>query len=400
MICSAEFNLRYDRIRDFLNKNDLGALLAFSPAMEHKWLQTGHVSYLSGWANHDRLGNSVVVVPANGKVALLFEGLPYMIEQAAEVSPIEDIRTVSSVDPNAVSVHVEGGRIGGFAGETLEILSENGLAGKPVGVVGIEAMPIRCYEAIRNGLGNQFREIDDIVAELRSIKTADEIEALRQAAHLSDLGFETMLEMARPGMRGIELVAEMERVARRLGADHAKYWMASGPPPDWNDVRLDIKPHDRVLQDGDLMGACSYIVYKGYWCHGHRAGALGRMPTETKPLFDLTRRAQDRGLAKVKPGTTIGEVVEAIGQTASEGGLPMMDRAGHGIGMDYSEQPVPVNKSSKIRLAAGMTMVIHSIFELPGTGNMIVPYGDMIHVTDNGPELLMKFPNTAFIAGQ
>ena len=400
MICSAEFNLRYDRIRDFLNKNDLGALLAFSPAMEHKWLQTGHVSYLSGWANHDRLGNSVVVVPANGKVALLFEGLPYMIEQAAEVSPIEDIRTVSSVDPNAVSVHVEGGGIGGFAGETLEILGENGLAGKPVGVVGIEAMPIRCYEAIRNGLGNQFREIDDIVAELRSIKTADEIEALRQAAHLSDLGFETMLEMARPGMRGIELVAEMERVARRLGADHAKYWMASGPPPDWNDVRLDIKPHDRVLQDGDLMGACSYIVYKGYWCHGHRAGALGRMPTETKPLFDLTRRAQDRGLAKVKPGTTIGEVVEAIGQTASEGGLPMMDRAGHGIGMDYSEQPVPVNKSNKIRLVAGMTMVIHSIFELPGTGNMFVPYGDVIHVTDNGPELLMQFPNTAFIAGQ
>ncbi len=400
MICSAEFNLRYDRIREFLNKNDLGALLAFSPAMEHKWLQTGHVSYLSGWANHDRLGNSVVVVPANGKVVLLFEGLSYMIEQAAEVSPIEDIRTVSSVDPNAVSVHVEGGGIGGFAGETLEILGENGLAGKPVGVVGIEAMPIRCYEAIRNGLGNQFREIDDIVAELRSIKTADEIEALRQAAHLSDLGFETMLEMARPGMRGIELVAEMERVARRLGADHAKYWMASGPPPDWNDVRLDIKPHDRVLQDGDLMGACSYIVYKGYWCHGHRAGALGRMPTETKPLFDLTRRAQDRGLAKVKPGTTIGEVVEAIGQTASEGGLPMMDRAGHGIGMDYSEQPVPVNKSNKIRLVAGMTMVIHSIFELPGTGNMFVPYGDVIHVTDNGPELLMQFPNTAFIAGQ
>ena len=402
MISAAEFDSRHERVRAFLDENDLGALFAFSPAMEHKWSQTGHVSYLCGWANHDRLGNSAVVVPASGKVALLFEGLPYMIEQAAQVSPVEDIRTVSPVDPNAVSLHGQGdaNAIGGFAGETLAILGDNGLSGKPVGVVGIDAMPVRCYEAIRDGLGNQFRQIDDIVAQLRSIKSADEVAAMRQAAHLSDLGFQTMVESARDGMRGIELVAEMEWVARRQGADHAKYWMASGPPPDWNDARLDIKPHERVLRDGDLMGACSYIVYKGYWCHGHRAGALGRIPAQTKPLFDLTRRAQDAGLARVKPGATIGEVVTAIKQTAAQSGLAMMDRAGHGMGMDYSEQPVPVNEDSRVRLAAGMTMVIHAIFELSGRGKMFVPCGDVIHVTDQGPQMLMEFSNTAFVAGR
>ena len=39
---------------------------------------------------------------------------------------------------------------------------------------------------------------------------------------------------------GIEIIAEMERVVRRKGADQAKYWMASGPPTTWEDTRLEI----------------------------------------------------------------------------------------------------------------------------------------------------------------
>ena len=46
---------------------------------------------------------------------------------------------------------------------------------------------------------------------------------MRKAAELSDLGFQTMLEVARPGMRGIEILAEMERAVRREGADHVSW---------------------------------------------------------------------------------------------------------------------------------------------------------------------------------
>ena len=75
------FESRHNRIREYLRSNNLGALIAYSIPPEHKWGQTGHVSYLSGWANHDRITDNLVVIPVEGDVSLLFTGLPYMFPQ-------------------------------------------------------------------------------------------------------------------------------------------------------------------------------------------------------------------------------------------------------------------------------------------------------------------------------
>ena len=95
---------RYARIRLFLEERGLGGLFAYSPATEHKWGQTGHVSYLTGWANHDRIVDSAVVIPVEGPPALLVAGLPYILEQIGDVSPLDDLRLVQAIDPNAVAV--------------------------------------------------------------------------------------------------------------------------------------------------------------------------------------------------------------------------------------------------------------------------------------------------------
>ena len=139
--CSpAEFAQRWTRVRAFLREQDLGGLLAYSPPKEHKWGQTGHVSYLSGWDNHDRIVDSAVIVPARGEPALLLAGMPYMLEQIAEVSCIRDLRLVEAVDPHAVAAIAEDGAPRTSAGQALAILHDNGLGGKRVGVVGIDNM--------------------------------------------------------------------------------------------------------------------------------------------------------------------------------------------------------------------------------------------------------------------
>ena len=143
---------------------------------------------------------------------------------------------------------------------------------------------------------------DDIVAELRAVKSPAELALMKHSAHLGDLGFEAMMDVAKPGARGIEIVAEMERAARREGADHAKYWMASGPPTTWEDTRLDIKPHERVLEEGDLMAVCSYIVYRGYWSHGQRTGTMSRPSDYLERTYRIAVDAQDAGIAAMRPG--------------------------------------------------------------------------------------------------
>ena len=57
-------------------------------------------------------------------------------------------------------------------------------------------------------------------------------------------------------------------------------------------------------------------------------------------------------------------------------------------------------ESSDELLQAGMTFVVHAAYDLPDSGAMFVPLGDVCHVTSQGPELLMEFPRTPFIAGR
>ena len=401
-IAAEEFNLRHERVQAFLRENDLGALLAFSPPAEHKWTQTGHVAYLSGWANYDRIVDSVVVVPVVGPTTLLLTGMDFMLEQIAEVSPLQDLRLVQPVDPNSIAAHRKGDSGGprDFVAETMAILDEAGATGKDVGIVGLGAMSVPFFESLRKGFGSQLRNIDDIVGQIRAVKTPAEVQLMRKSAALSDLGFETMLQVARPGMRGIEVIAEMERAVRREGADHAKYWMASGPSPAWCDTRLDLKPHERVLHEGDLMASCSYVVYKGYWCHGQRTGTLGKPCQELSDLYAIAREAQDAGLAQLKPGARIGDVGATIRDVGARYQFDMPgSRYGHGIGLDYSEQPVPLNDTNEQPVEAGTTVVVHSVFTLPGSGKMFVPLGDVCHITPDGPEFLMNFTRDLFLAG-
>lgn len=399
----SEFNARYDRVRAFLDDQGLGALFAYSPPMEHKWGQTGHVSYLSGWANHDRIVDSAVVIPATGQPVLLASGMQFMLDQAAEVSPLTDMRLVQAIDPNAVAAQRPDAGVRqprDFASVTLAILQENGLSDKDVGVVGLGTMPAPFYQALSHELGSKLRHVDDIVAQIRSVKSDAEAAIMKRASQLSDLGFRTMLEVARAGMRGVEIIAEMERAVRREGADHAKYWMASGPPTDWNGARLDLKPHERVLCEGDLMAACSYVVYQGYWAHGQRTGTLAKPLPSFERLYKIAREAQDEGIKQIQPGVPIAQVAQTIEANVSQHGLHLLGgRIGHGIGMDYSEQPVPLDDNNEIPFASGNTVEVHAVYALPETGKMWVPLGDVCHVTDDGATLLMEFTREMFVAG-
>jgi len=48
-------------------------------------------------------------------------------------------------------------------------------------------------------------------------------------------------------------------------------------------------------------------------------------------------------------------------------------------------------------IEAGNTFVMHAMYGLPRTGNMFIPVGELLHVTADGPEQLMKFPRTPFV---
>ena len=215
----SEFEDRIERVRRFAADRDLAGVVVYSAPKIHQWNQTGHVGYLTNWSNLDRITDAMVLVPSQGKAALLVAGVEYMLDQIEEVSWIGEVRLVSSPDPRAISRAFDSS-VGGeaatrgarsFGAEIAHLLKAEGLDGYPVAVSGIEAMPVTLYRDLERNLPAGIAEAPDAVAELRQFKTPEEAALLRRTAEISDSSYRRMAEVLTPGMWGYELTAEMGR---------------------------------------------------------------------------------------------------------------------------------------------------------------------------------------------
>ncbi len=393
-IAESEFRDRAERVREFVVAQDLGALLVFSTSRFHIFYQTGHVGYLADLSNRDRVSDCIVLIPATGDPVLLVAGLPFMAEQVREASWVQDVRVVGTPDPNAPALP---GAASTFGDQIVAVMKDRGLVGQKVGLVGIDAMPHSMYRHIETTLATETLVItEDVVADLRNRKSGAEIARMRRAARLSDLGYEVLLQTAKPGVRGFEVVAEMVSAMRSSGADYADFWLASGPDDAWTVRMAEFRPSDRVLQAGDQITCCSYAVYDGYWAHAMRTGTLGPSSPQQERMLPACLKAHRAGLEAMKPGVPFKEVVAVVQQTAEAGGLTLHSpRIGHGIGLDYGERPLFVAGSEEL-LQPGMTIMLHPQMTIPGEAAFYVPLGDLCLVTDDGIEILTEFPLEPF----
>ena len=190
------------------------------------------------------------------------------------------------------------------------------------------------------------------------------------------------------------------RIYEDLSAELGRFWIASGPPPDWGNLRFEVKPNMRVLEEGDLMAACSYVTYNGYWSHAQRAGSLIRPVEELEDLSAIARSSADAALSHMMPGVPIARMARAMREKLDEHGIHRQEasRVGHGIGLDYGELPVP-NERNIALLQTGMTLALHAGCPLRDPAKFGVPLGDMVHVTPGGFEYLANFTREPFLAG-
>ena len=175
--------------------------------------------------------------------------------------------------------------------------------------------------------------------------------------------------------RGLDYLLGAYDVKRMSGLEHYNVWSFGYTLQAFGE-RLAASPEDP--RAAEIRAACRRLA----------------------EIYAVARQAQDAGIARLRPGVSVAEIGATIRDIGAAHGFDMPGgRYGHGIGMDYSEQPVPLNDANEHTFAAGNTIVLHSAFHLPGSGKMFVPLGDVCHVTAGGAELLMGFTRDLFVAG-
>jgi Xaa-Pro dipeptidase len=180
-------------------------------------------------------------------------------------------------------------------------MRERGLGGGAVGLVG--AWTWRDVDALRAALPNAtVSDASDILRDLRTIKSAEELEALRLAARYTDMAMRALEREVRPGMREHELAAIVEASYASEGGTHGIHFLATTP---MRDPRIGVPSQlqsSRLVETGDVLITEISAEHWGYTGQIHRAYAIGAEPTEAYRRLHAPRRRHGRRRPRCRRG--------------------------------------------------------------------------------------------------
>ncbi len=263
--------------------------------------------------------------------------------------------------------------------------------------IGIEAEHFTIAEKKRltkvRPSGITLKDAPSIVERARMIKDADELDLIRAAVALGAKIFDRALEVLRPGVKEVEVAAEMEHAARRGGAEEMSFptIIASGA--------RSALPHgrasDQVIAPGGFVVCDFGVILSGYcsdqtrtvWVDSGSEAGSGAGREDARQAYEAVREAQQAAINAVRPGIAVGEVDAAARKVLREAGLGryFTHSTGHGVGLEIHEAPRVAGGQKEV-LQAGMVITIEPGVYFPGKWGVRIE--DMVAVTVSGCEVL------------
>jgi Xaa-Pro aminopeptidase len=220
--------------------------------------------------------------------------------------------------------------------------------------------------------------------ELRAVKSAAEVAALREAGQAIDRVHARVPGWLRPGRTEHEVAMDIRDAIVAEGHASADFAIvASGP----NAASPHHTASDRVLQAGDsVVVDIGGTMPSGYCSDCTRTYAIGTPPAAFTDYYQVLQQAQEAACAAVRPGVTAEAIDAAAREPIASAGYGdfFVHRTGHGIGLETHEDPYIVSGNAE-PLAAGHAFSIEpGIY--PG------PHGarieDIVVCTQDGSERL------------
>ena len=236
-----------------------------------------------------------------------------------------------------------------------------------------------------------------------SIKSAREIELMKEAGRLLASVHEEIKKALRPGMTTKDIDRLGEEIIRSYGCIPS-FLNYHGYPASicvsLNDEVVHGIPTDkRVIQEGDIVSLDAGLIYKGYHSDAARTYAVGEASQEAKDLIRITEECFFEGIKYAKAGNHLFDISAAIGRYAEKHGYGVVrDLCGHGIGSQLHEAPEIPNYVMGRRgpkLQSGMTLAIEPMINM-GTWEVDWLDDDWTVVTRDG-SLSAHYENTVLI---
>jgi Xaa-Pro dipeptidase len=391
---------RLARLKEFLERSDLGSLLTFD-FHNMRYMTSTHIGT---WAM-DKLIR-FALLPRGGEPVVWDFGSAARHHQL--YNPWLDGRTDepdrgrarAGISTLRGAFHPQAGIAEGVAAKIRRELDQHGLAGEPVGV-DVAELPV--LAALRDA-GLDVVDGQQVFLEARRIKSPDEITLLTTACALVDAAYDELYRFLRPGVRENECVGLVAKVLYDLGSEHVEGVNAiSGE-------RCSPHPHvysDRILRPGDPAFFDILHSFNGYRTCYYRTFAVGSASVAMRDAYRRCRDYMDEAIALVKPGATTADIV-SVWPRAEEFGFANEEAAfalqyGHGVGLSIWEKPIfsrLVSLDHPEVLEEGMLFALETYWPA-ADGWSAARIEEEVVVTADGCEIITKFPaEELLIAGQ
>ena len=209
-----------------------------------------------------------------------------------------------------------------------------------------------------------------------TIKTKEEIAVMREGGKILAKITQELEKMVRSGITTQELNKAAEALVLKSGGKCSFLGYQGYPACLCTSVNEEIVhaiPSGRILKEGDIISLDIGIIYKGFHTDMAVTVPVGKVTPEISRLIRVTKKALKRGIKKVRPGNTFGDISNTIQRYIEDQGFSAVkDLCGHGIGRTLHEDPEILNygtRHSGPEIKPGMVFCLEPMVAV-GTGEI------------------------------
>jgi D-alanyl-D-alanine dipeptidase len=268
------------------------------------------------------------------------------------------------------------------------------MGGAPAATAVTDSMPALHLLPLADVLGVVPVLATDVLRELRMVKDAAEVDALRKAGAAIDRVHARVPEFLVPGRTEADVAADIaEAIVAEGHSEVAFVIVGSGPHG--------ADPHheysDREIRVGDIVVVDIGGSYEpGYNSDSTRTYSIGEPNSEVAQQYSVLQRAQRAAVDAVRPGVTAEQVDAAARGVLADAGLAeyFVHRTGHGIGLSVHEEPYIV-AGNDLPLRAGMAFSVEPGIYFPGQWGARIE--DIVVVSEDGAEPVNNRPHELIV---
>lgn len=274
-----------------------------------------------------------------------------------------------------------------------------------------------CRQKVRGGatIPKDILDCDNLISEMRLVKTDAEISLMQQAAEISANAHKRAMQICKPGLKEYALEAELLHEFYSHGSRFPAYPSIVGSGA--NACVLHYDSNQDELRNGDLVLIDAGAEYQYYAADITRTFPVnGKFSEEQRAIYELVLSAQLAGIDQVRPGTTWDQIQAVIVDVITEGLLSLgilkgeiktlikekayhefyMHNSGHWLGMDVHDVGTYKIDGVWRALQAGMVLTVEPGIYIAGGNKEVdkkwwdigIRIEDDVLVTEKGNEVL------------